>query len=225
MLGSEVARQAITRGIYAADEPTAVVNCAGRIPASNCTVAEMVASNAMLPFGLVKKWKGTPVIHVSTDCVFSGRAKVGPYTVTDVPDPYDIYSVTKRVGEMADVVVVRTSFIGRRHGLMRWAIENRGRLVEGYENVWWSGSTVQEVATRLLDIAENPPPAKTIIHLATERPVTKCDVLVYLNVALELNLAIVPVMLPHINRALHATHTLQPIAQALRAHSYVGAHS
>ncbi|WP_298174558.1 dTDP-4-dehydrorhamnose reductase [Novosphingobium sp.] len=59
---------------------------------------------------------GVPLIHMSTDYVFSGTAST-PYRESDVPDPQSIYGATKLAGEYAvlaensNTAVLRTAWV------------------------------------------------------------------------------------------------------------------
>lgn len=131
-----------------------VINAAGTIssPTNDYSANSIGALNVAR---LAKIFKAK-FIHVSTDCVFSGQ--MGPWhNIYDIPDPIDMYGVSKRYGEIAvletypEATVVRTSFIGPRHGLLHWFLDQpENAIVQGYNNVYWSGSTVYEVAQALL---------------------------------------------------------------------------
>ena len=57
------------------------------------------------------------MVHVSTDCVFSGSR--GGYVESDVPDAFDLYGRSKLLGEVTDrenAVTLRTSIIGWQLG-------------------------------------------------------------------------------------------------------------
>lgn len=59
---------------------------------------------------------GVPLIHLSTDYVFSGTASA-PYHESDVPDPQSVYGATKLAGEYAvlaeheNTAVLRTAWV------------------------------------------------------------------------------------------------------------------
>ncbi len=185
-----------------------LINCVGAIPLSSMSYDNMIEANVRIPWVLDEAVSraGIRMVHVSTDCVFTGHRAAGrPYSSVDAAAPIDLYGRTKLAGEVPSLAVtnVRTSFIGPAHGLWKWFVEHDGSdtAAEGWRNAWWSGSTVDAVARALVDIAAGPP-VQNVVHLATEHPVSKFDVLLHLKRILDLTVLLIPVEEPRINRAL-----------------------
>ena len=133
--------------LFRETKPDVVVNCAGltkHLPAGNDPLLAL-SMNAMLPHRLAELCgiRGTRLIHVSTDCVFSGRT--GNYSESDPPDATDIYGLTKLLGEVAGpgLVTLRTSIIGHelasgaRHSLLEWFLAQSE--CKGYRQAIFSG--------------------------------------------------------------------------------------
>lgn len=216
-----------------ADGLGAVINCAGVVPGGN-SLAKMALANAAGPHVIheVVGDKGTRpfepgirLVHVSTDCVFSGipDAKRTRYSAQDYPDPIDEYGRTKLAGEPygPGVVTVRCSFIGPEGGLLAWLLSQQlGATVRGYANALWTGSTSVAVARRLVEFATMKLPAiddrGMLIHLATPESLSKYDVL---RLAAEVfgrhDLIIEPTADPRIDRRLSSDVPLQPLDAAL----------
>jgi dTDP-4-dehydrorhamnose reductase len=119
------------------------------------------------------------LIHISTDCVFSGTR--GKYLETDTPDAEDIYGLSKAQGERihAEDLVIRTSVIGpeiRRQpiGLFHWFTSQEGE-VAGYDHVFWTGVTTLALADAIITAIEN----KTcgLLHLVNNQAISKLDLL------------------------------------------------
>lgn len=94
----------------------------------------------------------TRIIHISTDCVFSGAR--GAYTEDDVRDGVGYYARSKALGELENQkdLTLRTSIIGPELnkdgiGLFHWFMTRPvAEAVKGYTAAWWSGITTLELA-------------------------------------------------------------------------------
>lgn len=150
--------------LIAGQKPDVIINCAGRIPQKSPSNAEMVRTNAEMPH-LLSQILGeispaTRVIHMSTDCVF-GRPEflAAPryHHISDTPIPDSFYGQTKLVGEVdsANWTNVRGSFIAPETGLWKWVIESaeNNRSVDAWVNAWWNGTTADNMAAILVDMA------------------------------------------------------------------------
>jgi dTDP-4-dehydrorhamnose reductase len=174
------------------DKVPAVINAAGIIDARRHEYAVSDADfrrvqmlvNGIAPQILAEECQkfGIAFVQVSTDCVFSGDLPAGmAYTVGDVPDPIDYYGLTKAAGEVEGqgTVVVRTSFVGATHGLVPW-FRDQAADVDGWRRTYWSGSTVEAVARRLLHMVNGLRGGfgyPSFVHLATPEPISKYDLL------------------------------------------------
>jgi dTDP-4-dehydrorhamnose reductase len=100
--------------------PDAVVNAAAYTAVdkaeSEPELAHRVNADAPGMIGALLRDRGVPVIHYSTDFVFSGGAD-RPYTETDQAGPLNVYGETKLAGEVAlmksgaDAIIFRTSWV------------------------------------------------------------------------------------------------------------------
>lgn len=221
MLGTEVNRVLIESGhvrdVLTAHlfeipkcDPELIINCAGAIVGSD--PEDMISINAQVPAQLRSRFSLARIVYISTDCVFSGKWG-GDYSPDDMPDPDSIYGVSKRAGEFFADLVIRTSFIGFRHGLLRWAIDHKGQTIEGWRRAFWSGSTVDVVAKHIVDLAFSA--RSGIEHLATEDAISKCKLLEMINKFADLNLDIQPRYRPEIDRSLTPTTTLPLLKKSL----------
>lgn len=201
------------------------INCAGVIPQVERPDKDiaMILVNATGPH-ILAEWASrtkTPLIHVSTDCVFSGKPRLSgrAYTSEDVPDPEDLYGRSKAVGEKGVsefMTVVRTSFVGPEHGLMRFLLDNKSGRVEGWKWAYWSGSTVGAVARSLVELAEKPLSVNGIVHLSTQEKISKLEVIEALVARYDLKIKIRSIGKPHIiDRALQPDIVLTPFIEAL----------
>lgn len=140
--------------------PTVVINCAGVVP--RCSVqegpAQTIGVNAIFPHWLYELCLARDIrmIHLSTDCVFSGKRKCSSgrcgrnlgYTESDAPDGTGLYALSKRLGETGSLIL-RTSFIGPEQGtvrgLLRWFLL-QSETVTGYARHLFTGLTTLELS-------------------------------------------------------------------------------
>jgi dTDP-4-dehydrorhamnose reductase len=179
--------------------PEAVVNAAGIVKQRPEAAGDAAAIevNAIFPHFLARACaaRGARLVHVSTDCVFSG--KKGGYAEADPPDPVDLYGTSKLLGEVErpGALTLRTSMIGpelaRKTGLLEWFLSQRGKTVRGFRRAIFSGFTTFELARTIERLLVEFPAASGLYHLAAA-PISKHDLLVRINAALALGVTIVP---------------------------------
>jgi dTDP-4-dehydrorhamnose reductase len=179
--------------------PDVVVNCVGIVKQAR-EASDPVSSilvNSLLPHRLGELCRAVDarLIHVSTDCVFSGRA--GRYTESDIPDPEDLYGRSKLLGEVADgdSLTVRTSIIGRElrrsNGLLEWFLGQAGKTVRGFREAIFSGLSTAALAEILATVISDHRGLTGMRHVASE-PISKFDLLQLLKDAYGLEVEIVP---------------------------------
>ncbi len=137
----------------ASKNPDYVINCIGvLVTSSKQDIANAILINSYLPHLLSKigAFLDYKLIHISTDCVFSG--KKGRYSEDAFRDGDDNYARTKALGEVTHSrdLTIRTSIIGPelKHdgtGLLGWFLQQTGE-VSGYSRAYWSGVTTLELA-------------------------------------------------------------------------------
>jgi dTDP-4-dehydrorhamnose reductase len=123
-----------------------VINCIGitkhRKEFEN--ISEVILMNSALPWKLLylSKKNSFRLIHISTDCVFSG--KNGCYDENDICDSEDVYGKSKSLGEILNeknCLTIRTSTIGHemktKHGLLEWFLSQK--QCKGYSKCIFSG--------------------------------------------------------------------------------------
>ena len=132
--------------------PDFIVNCIGVLIHGSSNVGNAIYLNAYLPHQLKKISKNinAKLIHISTDCVFSGSK--GGYIESDVKDGQGVYPQTKILGEIEDDsnLTLRTSIVGPElkingEGLFHWFMNQQGDI-SGFTKSIWSGVTTIELA-------------------------------------------------------------------------------
>ena len=176
--------------------PDVVVNCIGLVKQrpSAADPAALIRINSLLPHTVATACAARDIrlIHVSTDCVFSGRR--GGYTEDDLPDPVDLYGRSKLAGEPSGpgVLTLRTSVIGHEDGqafgLLGW-FRAADAPVRGFTRAVFSGPTAPVLARAIGSLIEHRPALTGIRHVGAE-PINKHDLLVLIRDAFGLQTAI-----------------------------------
>jgi dTDP-4-dehydrorhamnose reductase len=192
--------------------PDVAVNCIGVINklVDKVGIPATTYLNAELPHEIYRicQPKGIKLIHISTDCVFSG--KKGSYSEDDPSDAEDIYGKTKYQGEVKDpgALTIRTSIIGRElhsaNGLLEWFISKRGSQVEGWANAIFSGFPTLHLSRIIADIIAKHPNLSGLYNISTE-PISKYTLLTLINNAFGLNIEIKDSPVPREDRSLDST--------------------
>lgn len=170
--------------ILAEVQPDVIVNCVGLIKQLDETNDPLVALpiNALFPHQLANLCSkiGGRLIHISTDCVFSGRK--GMYKEEDRSDAEDLYGKSKYIGELHDIahaVTLRTSIIGHElnssDSLVNWFLSQHG-TVKGYEKAVFSGFPAVELAKIIRDYVIPIPDLQGLFHISSN-PIDKYSLL------------------------------------------------
>jgi len=179
--------------------PDMILNCIGIIKqireATN--PIKSIEINSLFPHKLAALCSmcNCRLIHLSTDCVFSG--KKGRYTEDDIPDPLDLYGRSKLLGEVTggNALTIRTSMIGRelntKHGLLEWFLSQNDKSVKGYTNVIFSGFTTTALCEILKGIMINHADFNGLYHVSSE-PISKYKLLLLIKEKMGLKTGIIP---------------------------------
>lgn len=167
-----------------ATSPDAVVNAIGIVKQRDESrdAIPSITVNALFPHQLAKltSARGIRLVHISTDCVFSGAR--GLYTEADIPDPVDLYGRTKLIGEVVypDCLTLRTSIVGwelrGRRSLLEWFASQRGRRIKGYRRAIYSGLSSATLATLIADLLVTRRDLAGLYHVAGD-PISKYELL------------------------------------------------
>jgi dTDP-4-dehydrorhamnose reductase len=134
--------------------PHYIINCIGiLINGSDTDPENAIFLNSYMPHRLTRLADkiNAKLIHISTDCVFSGDKKES-YVETDEKDGRGIYAKTKGLGEVINDkhLTLRTSVVGPElkgdgEELFHWFM-NQSDSVSGFTKAIWSGVTTIELA-------------------------------------------------------------------------------
>lgn len=179
----DVREQAELSALFYQTEPDVVINCVGALVQQSKDDSEAaIYLNALLPHKLKNLCDRhqAKLIHVSTDCVFSG--KKGHYAEDDFRDADDVYGRSKALGEILNDpvhVTLRTSIIGPELkdngvGLLHWFLSQKG-IVKGYTKAYWSGVTTLKLAEIMSEVIEND--LNGMMQVTNGIPIAKFDLL------------------------------------------------
>ncbi|WAC44784.1 SDR family oxidoreductase [Pseudomonas sp. SL4(2022)] len=180
LTGIDVLDQDILVSVMVRVKPDIVINCVGLIKQLDDAKDPLTALpiNAMLPHRLARlcELAGARLIHISTDCVFSGRK--GLYLESDLSDAEDLYGKSKYIGELHDLphaITLRTSIIGHELGsnyaLVDWFLSQE-EGVKGFTKAIFSGLPTVELARVIKDFVVSHPQLNGLYHVAA-KPIDK----------------------------------------------------
>jgi dTDP-4-dehydrorhamnose reductase len=173
---------------------THVVNAAGTVkPRINekdeQSIADALFVNGIFPHRLaaLAEEMDFRLIHLTTDCVYSGDIRKAPYVENLPPDATDVYGMSKFMGEMnsPNSLLLRCSIIGpelRGHySLLSWALsQEAGSTVRGFTDQYWNGVTTLQYAAIILGALTSPvwlPDDQSLHHIVPRNWVTKAQLL------------------------------------------------
>lgn len=149
------------------------------------------------------------MVHVSTDCVFSGSR--GGYGEDNVPDAFGLYGRSKLLGEVVDrdnVVTLRTSIIGWQigepTGLVGWFAAHRNEALRGFTRAIFSGLTTRALTETIRDVVLPDADMSGLWHVSAD-PIDKFTLLTKLAGHLGWSVDLTPTEQPAIDRSLDST--------------------
>lgn len=168
------------------DKYDSVINCIGILNAAAENNKALAAYlNAYLPHRLAQLTENTEtqIIHMATDCVFSG--KKGSYTEGDLRDGETFYDRSKALGELEDNknITLRNSIVGpdinpAGIGLMNWFLQQKGE-VKGFTKAMWTGQTTLQLAKTMEAAALEK--AHGLYNTVPDRAISKHDLISLFN--------------------------------------------
>ena len=141
--------------------------------------------NSYIPKFIERKYYNSKmkIIHLSTDCVFSGDK--GNYSEEDIPDGSGVYSISKSLGEIINNkdLTIRTSYIGpclinQQEELFDWFIRQND-CVDGFKNAYWNGLTTLELSKQIHTVINNN--ISGLYHLSSKTKISKYELLIMIK--------------------------------------------
>ena len=183
--GDAMDRQFITSMLRNGDYEV-VINCIGILnQACDREPSRAVYLNSHLPHLIADTVRATrtKLIHMSTDCVFSGKS--GTYSENSFRDGESFYDRTKALGEVEDDknLIFRNSIIGpdmkvNGIGLFNWFMKQSG-TVNGYTKAIWTGVTTLALAKAMESAASQN--VTGLYNLVNNESISKYDLVGLFN--------------------------------------------
>ena len=177
-----------------------VINCAGVIPqASKQRILDSklyFKINSLFPviLSMICEKFNTKMIHITTDCVFSG--KTGNYNELSEQDETNDYGMSKSLGELCKATIIRTSIIGEelhnKRSLLEWVRSNKNKEINGFIKHMWNGVTCLQLAKIVNQIINEKLFWNGIRHIFSPRSISKYDLVSLINEEYQLNIDVTP---------------------------------
>ena len=181
VLDTQALKNVVSQGEY-----DVIINCIGVLNQFvDRNIAKGIYINSYLPHFLVDCVKDTKtkIIHLSTDCVFSGDK--GSYLEKQDTDSKSLYGKSKALGEINENghLTIRTSIVGpdinkEGIGLLNWFLTSTN-TVKGYDKVIWTGVTTLTLAKAIEALMFQE--VDGLIHLVNNTSISKYDLLHLFN--------------------------------------------
>jgi dTDP-4-dehydrorhamnose reductase len=184
--------------LFSEIKPNVVINCIGLTKhhkeAGDVLLA--VSLNTTLPHRLADLCKASSarLIHISTDCVFSGLR--GNYLEEDDSDATDVYGKSKYLGEVVNkshTITLRTSTIGHElhssYGLLEWFLAQEGSCT-GFNKAFFSGLPNTVFAEIIRDYIIPNPELYGLYHVGAA-PISKYELLKLIAIQYNKSIAII----------------------------------
>lgn len=175
-------------------EKDLIINSSGVIKQREYDINDMINVNSIFPniLSKFKKNKNCNIIHITTDCVYSGHK--GNYVENDYHDCLDEYGKTKSLGENKDLTVIRTSIIGEeidnKKSLIEWVKSQSNTTINGYTNHLWNGVTCLELSKLIDSMIQKMNFWEGTKHIFSPKTVSKYELVNIINKIYDLNITI-----------------------------------
>ena len=198
--GVDITNEISQRELFKSVVPDVVINCVGIVKQRKESedAFQSILINSLLPHQLARSCNeyGAKLIHISTDCVFSGIKGI-PYNESDTSDAYDLYGKSKYLGEIAgdpNVLTLRTSYIGNElkgtNGLLEWFLAQDGQC-QGYTRAIYSGMPTVILMGVIENVLLNFPRLSGLYQVASN-PISKYNLLKLIAQIFHKSINIVP---------------------------------
>jgi len=182
---------------YSLNQKDIIINASGVIKQRKSSLIDMIKVNSIFPHILteIKQKTQCEVIHITTDCVFSG--KKGKYIETDIHDCEDEYGKSKSLGENKNLTIIRTSIIGEelknKLSLCEWVKSQNNKTINGFTNHYWNGLTCLHLCEVINEIIKNNDFWFGVRHFHSPNTLSKYELIQNIAKHFNIKLNILPV--------------------------------
>jgi len=189
-------------------KPSIILNCIAILRENGYQDKNnMIFSNCTIPLNISQYCKENNIyfIHFSTDAVF--KSSENYHNIDEIYTPENFYGLTKSISESisTDSLVLRICPIGfdkfKRKSLFNFIYDNKNKQINGYNNVFFNGTTTIIIINEIIRIIESKKYIYGIRHI-TGPKVSKYELLTIINNEFNLNKNIIPLDEPKISRLL-----------------------
>jgi dTDP-4-dehydrorhamnose reductase len=196
-----------------------IINCAGVIPQASkqrsLNSKLYFTINSMFPVILsqICDKVGAKMIHITTDCVFSG--KDGNYNELSEHDETNDYGMSKSLGELCNATIIRTSIVGEepqnKRSLLEWTKSNKDKEINGYINHYWNGVTCLQLSKIIYKIINENLYWTGVRHIFSPRSVNKFELVSMINDVYNLNIKILPYETEKVDKTLTTIYDINSL--------------
>ena len=168
-------------------KPDVVINCAANTNLdyieSNSDVGFLINSHGPKNLAKVCHKNKIKLIHISTDSVFDGKKDMS-YTEEDIPNPINIYSKSKLMGEKlimensSNHIIIRTNFFGfNKNGkfLLNSILKilSKKEKFVGFDDVFFNPLEITNLNEMIIELSNSN--FTGIINLASNKVISKYE--------------------------------------------------
>jgi dTDP-4-dehydrorhamnose reductase len=179
-----------------------VINAAGVIKQRDFCQKQLIIVNSLFPQYLAGL--DCNVMHITTDCVFSGA--IGNYNENSLHDCLDEYGKSKSLGENENLTIIRTSIIGEekynKKSLLEWVKSQKNSNIFGYLNHYWNGVTCLELSKLIHRMIEEKNYWKGVRHVFSPDKVSKNNLVGFISEIYNLDTKVIPKEVESCDRSL-----------------------
>ena len=210
-------KEMITLG---AKEGDVIINTIGITNKHTDNFMDFIVVNSLFPRLLADYCEEHSInmIHLSTDCVFSGEK--GQYSEYDDHDDQNIYGISKSAGEPRNCSIIRTSIIAENKNnskdLLEWVRKTKNGVLYGYTHHFWNGITGLQFAKICKEIIDKNIFWRGVVHIFSPDSISKHDLIQIISDVYELNNTIKDSAsrtkhneTPHCDRTLISVHKIK----------------